>query len=121
MRIDKFLWAVRLFKTRSLSAKACQDENIKLNSKTVKGSKIIQVNDEFLVKSNPIWRSFKILSIPKSRVSAKLVNELIVETTSSFDIDLLKNIEKINHDNKMLGIKGRPTKKQRRDLDNLFN
>lgn len=119
MRIDKYIWAIRLFKTRTLSSKACTDEKVKLNGETVKGSKTVNINDEIAIKVIPIWRTFKVLDIPKSRIGAKLVPEYVIETTPEFDLKQLKEIELQNRQNKLLGIKGRPTKKNRRDLDRL--
>lgn len=117
MRIDKYIWTIRLFKTRKLSSKACADEKVKLNGVFVKGSKAVNINDEIAIKVIPIWRTFKVLDIPKSRLGAKLVHEYAIETTSEFDLKQLELIQLENRQNKLLGIKGRPTKKDRRDLD----
>lgn len=119
MRIDKFIWAVRLFKTRSLASKACDTEKVKLNGIFVKPSKEVKFGDEISIKVNPIWRTFKVLEIPKSRVGAKLVALNLIETTSEFDLAKLEQVKIQNHQNKILGIKGRPTKKDRRDIDKL--
>lgn len=119
MRIDKFSWAVRLFKTRTLASKACEAEKVKLNGVFVKPSKAVAEGNEISVKVIPIWRTFKVLNIPKSRVGAKLVVDYIIETTSKDDLLQLEQIQEVNRYNKVLGIKGRPTKKVRRDLDKL--
>ena len=120
MRIDKFCWCVRLFKTRSLSTKSVDAEKVKLNSKFVKSSKHIAIGDEISIKVIPYWKTYKALDIPKSRVGAKLLPELIIETTSQDILKEIENIQLINRENKSLGIKGRPTKKDRRDIDNLY-
>lgn len=119
MRIDKFIWAVRLFKTRTLASKACDDEKVKLNGAFAKPSKAVAEGNEIAVKVIPIWRTFKVLEIPKSRVGAKLVELYLLETTSETDLQLLEQIQQQQHQNKILGIKGRPTKKVRRNLDKL--
>ncbi|PKP46485.1 MAG: RNA-binding protein [Bacteroidetes bacterium HGW-Bacteroidetes-12] len=119
MRIDKFSWAVRLFKTRTLATKACDAEKVKLNGVFVKPSKAVAVGDEIAIKVIPIWRTFKVLELPKSRVGAKLVSQYLLETTAEADLQLLEEIQQQQHQNKILGIKGRPTKKIRRDLNNL--
>lgn len=119
MRIDKFSWAVRLFKTRTLASKACNDEKVKLNGVFVKPSKIVAVGDEISFKVIPIWKNFKVLEMPKSRVGAKLVMQFVTETTSPSDLALLEQLQLQHHQNKVLGIKGRPTKKVRRNLDKL--
>ena len=120
MRIDKYIWAVRLFKTRSLASKACNSEKVKVNGEFVKASKIIREKDEISLKSVPIWRTFIVIDCPKSRVGPKLVSEYIEETTSITELEKLKQYELVNRQNKSLGIKGRPTKKERRNLGKWF-
>ncbi len=119
MRIDKFLWVVRLAKTRSVASRLCAADHIKLNNTFAKSSKLVCVGDTFGIKVNPIWRTFKIIDIPKSRVGAKLVSTLIIEITKAEDLDILKQVQEINRTNKYLGVKGRPTKKDRRDIDDF--
>ena len=121
MRIDKYLWCVRLFKTRSLATKNVDTEKIKLNGKFVKRGREISINDEIAVKENPIWKTYKILDIPKSRVGAKLVEGLIKETTPQADLDELLLLQKMNRENYSFGLKGRPTKKNRRDIDDFYD
>ena len=116
MRVDKYLWCIRLYKTRSLATKAVKDGKITVNSKAAKASKEIETNDKISIKFPPTHRIFKILNIPKSRVGAKLVPELILEITPQEDLDLLSNIDKEKRINYNIGIKGRPTKRDRRDM-----
>ena len=68
MRIDKYIWAVRLFKTRSLASKACQSGQVKINEAESKASKEIKIGDLISVRFNPIWKTYKVLAIPKSRI-----------------------------------------------------
>lgn len=117
MRLDKYIWIVRLFKTRSLATKACQAGQVKINESVSKASKEIKLQDIISIRSNPIWQTYKVLDIPKSRVGPKLVADNLLETTSSEDLELLQAIQEQNRQNKFTGQKGRPTKKQRRDLD----
>ena len=117
MRLDKYIWAIRLFKTRSLSSKACQAEKVKLNGEFAKAAKTVNNDSSISIKTPPIWRTFKVVDIPKSRVGAKLVCNYIVETTPLSDLEQLNMVNQQNKQNKLLGIKGRPTKKDRRDLD----
>ena len=116
MRIDKYIWAVRLFKTRSLAAKSCTSEKVKLNGDFIKSSKIVKQNDTIAIKVVPIWKTFKIIDLPKTRISAKLVGNFYKEITSNRDLELLKQYELINKQNRSIGLKGRPTKKKRRNL-----
>lgn len=119
MRIDKYIWCVRLAKTRSIASKLVNDEKAKLNEDFVKAAKTVKKGDEIAIKEIPIWRTFKILDIPKSRVGAPLVQELIVETTSEEDLAQLAEVRETNRQNLQYGIKGRPTKKNRRNLDDF--
>ena len=119
MRIDKYIWCIRIFKTRSLATKACNEGKVLLNNNVVKPGKIIKENDIISVKTIPIWRLFKVLDFPKSRINAKLVSDYAVEITSEDDLLKLKEYQNINKENKYLGIKGRPTKKDRRNINKL--
>ena len=119
MRIDKYVWAMRHYKTRALASKACSGEQVKLYDEFCKPGKAVKVGDLISIKMIPIWRSFEILEIPKSRVGAKLVPLHILETTSKEDLEQLESSQLMNRQNKSLGIKGRPTKKDRRDMDKL--
>ena len=119
MRIDKYIWCIRIFKTRSLATKACNEGKVLLNNKVIKPGKIIKENDIISVKTIPIWRLFKVLDFPKSRINAKLVSDYAVEITSEDDLLKLKEYQNINKQNKYLGIKGRPTKKDRRNINKL--
>ena len=122
MRIDKYLWCTRLFKTRSLSAKNVERGNVKINGIVVKkSSKEIKIDQSFSLKVAPIWRTYKIINIPKSRVGAKLVSDLIVEITDENDLKLLGQVQKENKDLRQKGMLGRPTKKNRRDLDDFWD
>lgn len=122
MRIDKYLWCVRLQKTRSQASKFIEAGNVKINiDVTKKASREIRVDQTFAIRSQPIWRVFKVLDIPKSRVGAKLVPNLITEITPESDLKLLAEIQKQNQENRLKGILGRPTKKNRRDLDDFWD
>lgn len=121
MRIDKYIWAIRIFKTRSMATKACNSDKVKLNGEPVKPSKLIKQNDIIFIKVVPIWKSFKIIDLPKSRIGPKLVSDYRIETTSKTDLATLEQHEIMNRQNRSLGIMGRPTKKDRRNLGKLFD
>ncbi|MBL4669075.1 MAG: RNA-binding S4 domain-containing protein [Flavobacteriales bacterium] len=121
MRIDKFIWSTRLFKTRAIASKSCTTEKVKLNNLFTKPGKAISIGNVISIKVAPIWKTYKVIDIPKSRIGAKLVAKYLLETTSKEDLAQLKLIHQTNRQNKILGIKGRPTKKLRRDLDNLLD
>jgi len=117
MRIDKYLWSIRLFKTRSLATVACNEEKVKLNEGFTKASKEIHTGDIVAVKVPPIWRTYEVLEIPKSRVGAKLVPNYVIETTDNESLKELEMIRLLNSENRTIGIVGRPTKRHRRNLD----
>lgn len=117
MRIDKYLWCIRLFKTRSLATAACNEERIKLNGSFTKASREVSIGDEIELKAPPVWRGYKVIDIPKSRVAAKLLPELVLETTSEDALKELELIRMLNAENRSIGIVGRPTKRHRRNLD----
>lgn len=117
MRIDKFLWCVRYFKTRSLSSEACKKGHIKIDGNSVKPSKEVFGDETILIRKNQINYLIKIIDIPENRIGAKLVGLYIKDLTpeSEFEkTDLLK----YSKDYYRKKGTGRPTKKDRRDLDN---
>lgn len=117
MRIDKFIWCVRLSKSRSLATKLCNADKVVLNDDLVKAAKTLAPGDEIALKYNPIWRTFKILDIPKSRIGAKLVDEYIEETTEASALETYERVQKENKEIRERSGKGRPTKKDRRDMN----
>ena len=119
MRIDKFLWSVRLYKTRALAHKAVDGSKVRLNDAPVKPSKAIAVGEKVSIREKASWRTFEILNIPKSRVGAKLVSDLISEITSEDDLQKLRDIYSVNRSAAFYSQKGRPTKKVRRDINKL--
>lgn len=120
MRLDQYLWAVRLFKTRSLATKACNADQVRLNGVVTKPAKIVAEGHEIAIRVNPIWRTFKVLDLPRSRVGAKLVSEFLIETTPEEDLKQLEQHRLIQRQNRQLGFIGRPTKKDRRDWGKLW-
>ena len=121
MRIDKYIWSIRIFKTRALSTKACREGKVLLNNEISKASKTIKINDIVSVKETPIWRKYKVIKLPKSRIGAKNISEVVNEITSNDDLAVLNQCKIINKQNRINGVKGRPTKKERRSLDNFSN
>lgn len=121
MRIDKYLWCVRLYKTRSVAAKAVEKGEVQINGAVVKKpSKEVKIDQTFAIRVQPIWRTFKALDIPKSRVGAKLVPDLIIETTSEEETKLLAAVQRQNNELRQKGMLGRPTKKNRRDMEGFW-
>lgn len=116
MRIDKFLWCVRLFKTRSLATDAIKREQVRLGDRIVKASAEVKPGDVFALREPPVWRCWEILGIPTSRVGAQLVPGLIAERTSFEDLEKLEIARLAKAQHRDPG-EGRPTKRDRRDMD----
>jgi len=118
MRIDKFLWAIRVMKTRSKVAIHCKEGKVSLNGDKLKPSKILTIGDVVVVRKGAVSFSFKVLSFPKSRVGAALVSEYAKNITPQDQLDKLEMIRLSNRD-KPNGV-GRPTKRERRSWDKVF-
>ena len=119
VRIDKFIWAVRLFKTRSIAADACKQKKILFNDLPVKSSKTLQNNDTFKIKYPPLYKEYKVKQVLSKRVGAKLVPDYLQEITPqkvTEELEMLKTNPNIIRDRGT----GRPTKKDRRDLKRYF-
>jgi len=118
VRIDKYLWAVRLGKTRSQSAEAVKTGQILVNQNPVKAAHEVKVGDVLSVKRNPIWRAYRVLQLLNSRVGAKLVGTYIEECTPESELRKLEMMKLMPGYDREKG-SGRPTKKERRELDDL--
>lgn len=118
-RIDKFLWEVRLFKTRSLAAEACKKGHITINGQQVKSSREVKPGEQFSLRKAPVTFSYEVLALPTGRIGAKLVPEYIRDITASDMLELLE-VLKIDQANNRARGTGRPTKKERRDLEEFF-
>ncbi|MBR4988382.1 MAG: RNA-binding S4 domain-containing protein [Bacteroidaceae bacterium] len=115
-RIDKWLWAVRIYKTRSIAAEACKKGHISIGDRTAKPAHNIRVGDIINVKKAPITYSFRVLKCAENRVGAKLVPELMENITSQEQYEILEMSKISGFIGRQRGT-GRPTKKERRDLD----
>ena len=117
-RVDKWLWEVRLFKTRSLATEACKAGKIKMDGNSVKAAKELKPGDIITVSLNPLFKTVKVIQFPKSRLGAKLVPEYMEDLTPQEEYDRVKLIEAANSEYRQRGV-GRPTKKSRRMIDRL--
>lgn len=114
MRIDKFLWCVRLYPTRSAATEACRSGRVQVADREAKPSAEVAPGTELAIRVPPIWKRFEVLALPTSRVGAKLVPGLIRETTAFADLEKLELAQRTRagyHG------EGRPTKRDRRDLE----
>lgn len=116
MRVDKFLWCIRLFKTRSMATEACNKGQVRINDAAVKPSKEVMPTDVVSVRKDQVYRRYKVNDIPAGRLGAALVGLYIVDLTPPEDIEKMKLIRQTASYYRNLGT-GRPTKKDRRSLD----
>ncbi|MBR5510792.1 MAG: RNA-binding S4 domain-containing protein [Bacteroidaceae bacterium] len=119
-RIDKWLWAVRIYKTRSIAAEACKKGHIMVRDKAVKPSFLVRVGDIVQVKKSPITYSFKVLQCAENRVGAKLVPELMENVTPAEQYEALEMSRISGFVDRARGT-GRPTKKERRSMDTFID
>ncbi|TDL99388.1 MAG: RNA-binding protein [Flavobacteriaceae bacterium] len=120
MRVDKYLWAIRFFKTRTLASDACKKNKILVDDKPVKASKEILPSQIIQINKNQIKFKVKVIEIPKSRVGAKLVSLYALDLTPKEELD------KLNQKLDVLSVfrekgTGRPTKRERRDLEDYLD
>jgi ribosome-associated heat shock protein Hsp15 len=119
VRIDKWLWAVRVFKTRSMASDACRSGKVQINDQEVKPSRDVKIADIVKVRINPQFtRTLIVLKSLSNRVGAKLVPEFANDITPPEEFEKLKLINEMNAEKRDRGI-GRPTKKERRMIDKL--
>ena len=119
MRVDKFLWCVRYFKTRSVATEACKQGKVRIGDAIVKPSREVYPADKLVVRKNQINYEIEILDLPPSRVGAKLVNLYINDVTPKEEFEKLELL-KYSRDYYRKKGTGRPTKKDRRELDDWF-
>lgn len=117
IRIDKWLWAVRIFKTRNQATEACKKGRILIREQTVKPSRVLRINDIIQVRKPPVIYSYKVTGLLSKRLSARLVKDFIEDITPEQELEKLKVRETffISRDRGS----GRPTKKERRTIDKL--
>ena len=119
-RIDKWLWAARIFKTRSIAVDACKNGRVTINGVNVKPSHMVKVGETVSVRKPPITYSFKILKTIEQRVGAKLLPEIYENVTAPEQYELLEMTRISGFVDRARGT-GRPTKKDRRSLDAFIN
>lgn len=119
-RIDKWLWAARIFKTRTVAADACKNGRIAVNGSNVKPSRMVKAGDTVSVRKPPVTYSFKILKAIEQRVGAKLLPDIYENVTTAEQYELLEMIRISGFVDRQRGT-GRPTKKDRRAMDAFFN
>lgn len=119
VRVDKWLWAVRLYKTRSIATEECKKGKIMINGMPLKPSREIKIGDKIQVKNPPIIRTYEVLGLAEKRMGAKLVDGFVKDITTPEELEILEVQKHMGWFNRDKGT-GRPTKKDRRELDDFF-
>ena len=120
MRIDKFLWCVRYFKTRTLATNACKKGHVKVNGQVAKPSREVYATEKLTVRIQQINYQLTILELPKNRLGAKLIDIYRVDTTPKSEFKS-KELLKYSGDYYRKKGEGRPTKKDRRDIEGYLD
>jgi ribosome-associated heat shock protein Hsp15 len=120
MRIDKFLWCLRYFKTRTVATNACKKGHVKINDQIVKPSREVYPTEKVSVRINQVNYQLTILDLPPSRVGAKLVDIYRTDTTPKSEFEA-QDLLKYSKDYYRKKGEGRPTKKDRRDINDYLN
>lgn len=120
VRIDKWLWAVRIYKTRSLATEACKNGRVKVGGQPVKASRIPRVGDIIEIHLNPLCKTVKVTALLHNRIGAKLVPDYLEDLTPPEEYERVELIREFNTEYRPRGT-GRPTKSDRRQIDQLKN
>jgi len=120
VRIDKYLWSIRVFKTRSKAAQACDMEKVKIKDQLVKASRNVNEGDEISIRFGPFERKFKVKALVQNRQPAKLVSEFCIDITPPEVIEKMRAHATARAAWRQPGL-GRPTKKERRELDDFMD
>jgi ribosome-associated heat shock protein Hsp15 len=119
MRIDKYLWCVRYYKTRSIATKACKKGQIKVNGSVVKPSREVYATDKIELRKDQVVYQLTVNDLPPNRIGAKLVDLYRIDTTPKEAFEA-KTLLKYSKDYYRKRGTGRPTKKDRRDIDGFY-
>jgi ribosome-associated heat shock protein Hsp15 len=118
-RLDKWLWAIRMFKTRALATDACRAGSVEVNALVAKPARDLHEGEQVTVKQGLVTRTLRVVGIPKSRVGAKLVATYCEDLTPPEEFEKAQK-ERLQHVLAREKGSGRPTKRERRDIDRLF-
>jgi ribosome-associated heat shock protein Hsp15 len=120
MRVDKYLWCIRYYKTRNIATEACKKGHVKINNSSIKPSKLVFTGDKLTIRKNQINYQLEILDIPTNRVSAKLVDIYRKDVTPKEEFEKVELLKYSKDYYRKKGV-GRPTKKDRRDIEDYTN
>jgi ribosome-associated heat shock protein Hsp15 len=120
VRVDKYLFAMRIYKTRSIATEECKKGRVTMNGVEIKPSRTFQVGDKFSVRKGPITYSYEVLQLSENRLGAKLVPEYLRDITAPEQLEILELAKIAGHSGRDRGT-GRPTKKDRREIEQFIS
>ena len=120
LRLDKYLWAIRIFKTRSLASAACESGKVKLNGSSVKAAKNVSIGDEYEIKTEARKWIIKVTGLLQNRMAYAEAINYYLDITPKEELDRVQTQSSSFHTGKRQSKIGRPTKKQRRELDDFL-
>ncbi len=120
IRIDKWLWAVRIYKTRTLAADECRKGRVIINGNAIKPSHVVKLNEVIIVRKPPVIHTFKVMGIIENRVSAQIAKDYVLDLTPDEEITK-REIARMSVVSVRDAGTGRPTKKDRRDIDKIMD
>ena len=121
LRLDKYLWAIRIFKTRSIASEACDKGKIKYNGDSVKPSRNVHIDDEYEIKTEAKRWRIRVTGLLHNRVQYSEAVKYYIDITPADEIQRLQYQASSFHTGKRLSKVGRPTKKERRDIDGFLD
>lgn len=120
VRIDKYLFAMRIYKTRTIAADACKKGRIKMDGREMKPSKTFRIGDTFTVRKGPITYTYRVLQLSENRLGAKLVPDYMQDITAPDQLEILELSRMATPSGVRDRGTGRPTKKDRRDIETFI-
>ncbi len=120
LRLDKYLWAIRIFKTRTQASDAIDSGKVRLNGQSIKASKTVTVGDKYEIKTSVRKWIIEVTALLQSRAAYEIAIKHYVDITPEEDKEEIRPLDSSFYTGKRLSKTGRPTKKQRRDLDDLL-
>ena len=119
-RVDKYLFAMRIYKTRSLAAEACKKGRVTMHGQELKPSRTFKIGDKFSVRKGPVTYTYEVLQLSENRLGAKLVADYMRDITTKDQLEILELARLAGQTGRDRGT-GRPTKKDRRDIEQFIS
>lgn len=120
VRVDKYLFAMRIYKTRSIATDACKKGRVTMNGQELKPSRTFRIGDKFSVRKGPVTYTYEVLQLSENRLGAKLVPTYLRDITAPDQLELLELARLAGQNGRDRGL-GRPTKKDRRDIEQFIS